>query len=146
MYAEASTYEFGDKTSYFEAEAQSKLASKWNSDNTLTIWSDKFLPKGGLDNIGNLPSLKINSNFGKNISLPWEIMEGMKALIKEKSLKDSLYIEKVDMKNPDFIKELKSKLENLSQLSYVPDVLLGRVTPAEAKTNYNLAIKFIETY
>lgn len=146
MYAEASSYEFGNKTPYFEAESQSKLASKWNSDNTLTIWSNKFLPKGGLDNIGNLPSLKVNSNFGKNISLPWEIMEGIKAIIKEKSLNDNLYIEKVDMKNPEFVKELKDKLQNLSQLSYVPNVLLGKVTPNEAKTNYNLAIKFIETY
>ena len=146
IYAEASTYEFGNKTPYFEAEMQGKLASKWNKDNTLTIWSNKFLPKGGIDNIGNLPSLKINSNFIGNVSLPWEIMEGLKALVKEKTLSDSSYIEKIDMKNPEFIKELKSKLLELSQMGYVPNVLSGKISSGEAKKNYDLAIKFIETY
>ena len=146
IYAEASTYEFGNKTPYFEAEMQGKLASKWNKDNTLTIWSNKFLPKGGIDNIGNVPSLKINSNFIGNVSLPWEIMEGLKALVKEKTLSDSSYIEKIDMKNPEFIKELKSKLLELSQMGYVPNVLSGKISSDEAKKNYDLAIKFIETY
>jgi len=146
MYAEASAYEFGNKTPYFEAEMQSKLAAKWNKDNTLTIWSNKFLPKGGVDNIGNLPSLKINSNFGKNISLPWEIIEGIKALVKEKSLLDINYTNKIDMKNPEFIKDLKMKLLELSKTGYVPSVLNGKVSSSEAKKNYNLAIKFIETY
>lgn len=146
MYAEASAYEFGNKTPYFEAEMKGKLASKWNKDNTLTIWSNKFLPKGGIDNIGNLPSLKINSNFTGNISLPWEIMEGLKALIKEKTLVDSSYIEKIDMKNPEFIKELKRKLVELSQMGYVPNILNGKISSSEAKKNYDLAVKFIETY
>ena len=146
IYAEASSYEFGSKTPYFEAEMQSKLALKWNKDNTITIWSNKFLPKGGIDNIGNIPSLKINSNIRGNISLPWEIMEGIKALVKEKSLLDTTYIEKIDMKNPEFIAELKKKLIELSQTGYVPTILNRKVSSVEAKKNYNLAIKFIEKY
>ena len=126
---------------------------RWNADNTLTIWSNAFYTKPGLENVGGTPSLSVIGSQRPGYAVPWEIIEGIQALVLEGGASGSKYafteaegINPVDLKSPAFTKDLRAKLVDLAAKKLVPEVLKDEVKPEEAVANYNSAIKFIDTY
>lgn len=139
--------------SYWIPQLKANVGSKWNTDGTVTVWSNNFSPKGGLNNVGGVPSLSVSGNRKHRYAVPWEVMEAIQAMILDTSKSGIKYgfdekegIQPIDLKSAAFVADLKSKLLELATKKYVPEILTGEVTPDEAAENYALAVKFIDTY
>lgn len=139
--------------SIFYSNFENLVGTKWNSDGTVTIWSNKFSPKGGLYNVGVVPSLKININSNSDYTIPWEILEAIKFIISEGSKSGIKYdfvkkegAQEIDLKSTTFIADLRAKLVEFTVKKHIPESIKTEVTLDEALTNYNLVIKFIDNY
>lgn len=138
---------------YWAPTFETAVGQKWNTDGTVTMWSNKVSPKGDLASVGELPSLRVNGNQNTGYAVPWEEIEAIQALVVEGSASNTKYgftqkkgVKPIDLKSASFIKDLRAKLVELANKKYVPPILTGEVTPEEATSNYKAVIKFIDTY
>ena len=134
---------------------ETNVAGKWSNDGTYTLWSNKYTFKKGTDLIGEqvIPELKVIGAQKPGYGVPWEVLEGIQAVVVDGSASGTKYgftekegVQPVDLKSASFTKDLRAKLVELAAKKSVPEILKGEVTPDEAANNYNLAIKFIDTY
>lgn len=126
------------------------IASKWDED-ILTYWYSGFSPKGRLESVVDMGIPSLNLNF--IYSLPWELVEGIKKLILEGASSGRKYsiikkegLNEIDLKSEEFLKDLEEKIKELSNLSYVPNILRNYLTVQEAKESYEKVLNFISSY
>lgn len=141
--------------SYWLPNISANVGSRWNADGTVTIWSNYFSPKPGLDAIAEtgVPYFRVNGNQKPGYAVPWEVIEAIQAIVVDGSASGTKYgftekegVQPVDLKSESFTKDLRAKLVELASKKAVPEILKGEVTPEEAANDYNLAVKFIDKY
>ena len=140
-------------SAYWKPQLANAIGTRYNKDGTITTWSNSFSPKGGLSNLGEIPTLRVNGNQLPGYAMPWEIIEAIQSIVVDGAESKTVYglsekdgIEAIDLKSPKFTKDLRAKLKEFIDKKYVPEVLKTSVKPEEALENYNLTIKFIDTY
>lgn len=126
---------------------------RFNKDGSITVWSDQSFPmdKAQLAFL-MAPSLQVAA-VNSGAVLPWEILEGLKALVSESSasgtawsFNSSASTVEVDLLNPKLVADLKAKLAELATARRVPASLKGFVSPEEAAKDYRLALAWIEKH
>ena len=124
-----------------------------NDDGSFEVYSKSYWP---MDESRQLSALAISPKIGnpnRNTLIPFEINEAIMKMITEGSQSGTVYslvedqsFTPIDVKNPTCVADIKAKLIEMRDSSYVPKGVEAWLTVAHARERYNAAINFIDNY
>lgn len=125
----------------------------FNKNGSITVWSDARFPIDQAQLAGMMvPSLQVGA-VNSGAVVPWEILEGLRALTTEPSASGTAWsfntdghTVEVDLLNPKLISDLKAKLGEFVRAKRVPAALIGFVTPAQAVKDYQLTLTWLDNH
>lgn len=150
-----------DNDKYYDAALASRYrpgmdnarGSVINDDGTFEVYSQSYWP---MDEDRQVAALAVSPKIGnpnRNTLIPFEINEAIMKMITEGSESGTVYslaqdqsFTPIDVKNPTCVADIKAKLIEMRDSSYVPKGVEEWLTPIHAVERYSAAINFIDNY
>jgi len=140
--------------SYYEEALKQDKGSVFNSDGTVTNYTDYFFAPDDSVTLASAAAVGYKAgNPGRESVVPWEIYEALLYLVGEGSASGTVYsfsqsdvTTEVDVIAPACVADIKAKLQEFVSKNHVPASIKDYISAADAVKRYNAAIAFINKY
>jgi peptide/nickel transport system substrate-binding protein len=140
--------------SYYEEPLKQDKGSVFNSDGSVTNYSDYFFAPDSSVTLATVAAVGYKAgNPGRESVVPWEIYEALLYMVAEGAASGTVYsfsesdvTTEVDVIAPACVADIKAKLQEFVSKSHVPASIKDFISAADAVKRYKVAIAFIDKY